>query len=81
MGHHKGDPFPEGPNVTHNYRDPDPQLVNPKSLDFRPAEGSPLIDAGRIIPGFTDKFKGIAPDIGAYEYGGEHWKPGITWAP
>ncbi|MHC4445453.1 MAG: right-handed parallel beta-helix repeat-containing protein [Planctomycetota bacterium] len=80
-GHHKGDPFPEGSNVSHNYRDPDPQLVDSKSLDFRPAEGSPLIDAGRIIPGFTDKFKGIAPDIGAYEYGGEHWKPGITWVP
>jgi len=37
---------------------------------------SPLIDQGRIIPGITDGFKGFAPDIGAYEYGGEYWVPG-----
>ena len=30
---------------------------------------NPLIDAGIILPGFNDNFKGSAPDIGAFETG------------
>ena len=67
--------------VSHNYLAKDPELVNPLKRDFRPQKGSPLIDAGREIPGVTDGFKGKAPDIGAYEFGGANWKPGITWMP
>jgi hypothetical protein len=29
-----------------------------------------------VIPGITDGYVGIAPDIGAYEYGGMDWVPG-----
>lgn len=51
-------------------------LQDPDNFDFRPKAGSPLIDAGRAIPGITDGFVGKAPDIGAYEFGGPLWKPG-----
>jgi len=62
-----------------NYSGRTPMLVDPKKLDFRPRKGSPLIDAGRELPGYTDGFKGKAPDIGAYEFGGQKWVPGVTW--
>ncbi len=55
---------------------PESWLADPKKMDFRPRKNSPLIDAGRVIPGFTDNYNGKAPDIGAYEYGGKQWKPG-----
>ena len=51
------------------------------SFDFRPAADSVLIDAGIEIPGYTDGFSGEAPDIGAYEAGGERWVPGANWEP
>ncbi|MFQ5808064.1 MAG: right-handed parallel beta-helix repeat-containing protein [Armatimonadota bacterium] len=72
----RGAPFPEGENLHNNYGDRDLVLENRERLDFRPAAGSPLIDAGREVPGFTDGFKGRAPDIGAYEHGAERWVPG-----
>ena len=56
-----------------------PMLVDPKRCDFRPRKGSPLVDAGRTLPGYNDGFEGRAPDIGAYEYGGERWVPGVNW--
>ena len=65
--------------VHHNYSGDNPMLEDPENLDFRPKAGSPLIDAGVEINGITDGFTGDAPDIGAYEYGGEHWVAGITW--
>jgi hypothetical protein len=34
-----------------------------------PAEGSPLIDAGMVLPNVNDDFTGKAPDIGPYEFG------------
>ena len=55
--------------------------VDQNSLDLRPAKGSALIDAGAVAEGFTDGYKGDAPDIGAYEYGGEYWFPGADWLP
>lgn len=36
---------------------------------LRPLPGSPLIDAGIIIPGVNDDYLGAAPDIGAFEFG------------
>lgn len=54
-------------------------LEDPDNYDFRPVAGSPLIDAGVEVTGITDGFIGSAPDLGAYEYGGEHWLAGITW--
>ncbi|MBT3227661.1 MAG: T9SS type A sorting domain-containing protein [Candidatus Marinimicrobia bacterium] len=56
-------------------------LVDPENYDFRPIEDSPFIDAGLEIVGITDGYLGEAPDLGAYEYGGEHWTAGISWEP
>lgn len=44
--------------------------------DFVPVTGSGAIDAGVILPGYTDGYVGSAPDIGAYEYGLAPWTPG-----
>jgi hypothetical protein len=52
---------------------------NPDEYDFRPKPDSELIDAGLHVEGITDGYVGSAPDLGAYEYGGENWSPGITW--
>ena len=46
-------------------------------LDFRLQSGSPAINAGQVIGGITDGSVG-APDIGAYEFGGEEWVPGYV---
>jgi len=52
-------------------------LTDPTWLDFRPAIGSPMIDAGRVIEGFSQAHVGEAPDIGAYERGAKsYWIPG-----
>jgi len=75
-GNNRGAPFPAGKNVSHNYQERDLRLADPARLDFRPRADSPLVDAGREVPGITDGFVGKAPDIGAYEFGGERWVPG-----
>ncbi|NME70791.1 right-handed parallel beta-helix repeat-containing protein [Flammeovirga aprica] len=56
-------------------------FVDPANLNFEPKSGSYLVDAGKVIPGFTDGYKGSAPDIGAYERGGVMWVPGADWTP
>lgn len=61
---------------SNNYTGNDPRLVDPDHFDFRPKADSPLVDAGRAVAGVTAPFVGKAPDIGAYEFGGEHWLPG-----
>jgi hypothetical protein len=38
-------------------------------MDFHPVDGSPVIDAGVLIPGINDDFEGEAPDMGALEHG------------
>ena len=53
---------------THADSNKDP-LVDPDSVDLRPAEGSPLIDAGGVIPAVNEDYTGRAPDLGAYERG------------
>lgn len=63
--------------VGNNYSGTVPMFTDTLNHDFRLREGSPCIDAGKGIPGITDGFKGSAPDIGAYEYGGEYWLPGL----
>lgn len=69
-------PFTPSENLVTNYLGKDFNLSDPDHYDFTPKPGSPLIDAGTILPGFTDGFKGELPDIGAYEYGGDAWKAG-----
>ncbi len=53
---------------THARSNQDP-LVDPATVDLRPAAGSPLIDAGTVIPNVNEDYAGDAPDIGAYERG------------
>jgi len=62
-----------------NYEGKEPGFVDAESGDFGLAEGSPCIDAGVPLPGFTDGFLGLAPDLGAYEFGGDDWVPGHDW--
>ena len=48
----------------------DPQFVSSGFRPdpwFRPDTGSPLVDEGVVVPGITDGFSGLAPDIGRYE--------------
>ena len=40
------------------------------------SETRPGKDQGQVIPGITDGYTGIAPDLGAYESGQPIWKPG-----
>ncbi|MBK1876051.1 right-handed parallel beta-helix repeat-containing protein [Pelagicoccus mobilis] len=60
----------EEANLTGQFRDF-------SNYDFRPKQGSGLIDAGVEVPGITDGYFGDAPDAGAYEFGDPHyWIPG-----
>ena len=53
------------------------ELRDPANFDFRPREGSSLIDTGTHKNGVTDGFRGAGPDIGPYEYGDDYyWIPG-----
>ena len=42
---------------------------------------APAIDAGVVIPGFTDGYLGSAPDLGAYEFGSLAWNAGVGSRP
>ncbi len=53
---------------------------DPMSLDFRPAEGSPLINAGVVINNEPSSMAGDQPDVGPFAFGafdqpmpGDHW--------
>ena len=50
------------------------QLRDPDNLDFRPKEGSELVDAGALIDGKDIDFFGKAPDIGPYEFGDRNYR-------
>jgi hypothetical protein len=59
------------------------QEINPKFVDaltpnFALQAGSPAIDAGRILSGFTTGYTGSNPDIGALESGVASFKAGAT---
>ncbi len=58
-----------------------PPFISFDQQNFAPAKGSAIIDKGITIRGITDHYKGKAPDLGAYEQGGENWKPGVDWTP
>ena len=53
-------------------------LVDVAAHDYRPKASSPLVDAGVVFPPYTDGYVGKAPDIGAYELGGERWVAGCS---
>lgn len=46
-----------------------PLFINPSQQNYQLQPNSPAIDAGAILPPFTDNFAGTAPDIGAFETG------------
>jgi len=56
---------------------PNPPFPEREPQDLRLAPGSAAVDAGVVIPGVNDGFRGKAPDIGAYELGQElpHYGP------
>lgn len=49
--------------------------------DFSLTSSSLAVNKGRKITGITDGFKGVLPDVGAYEYGAEKWVAGVNWSP
>jgi len=53
----------------------EPARVDPQHLSLK--AGSEAVDAGAIVPNIADDFMGKAPDLGAYEFGGEmpHYGP------
>lgn len=55
---------------------PGKQLQNVSLNNFSLLDRASSIDAGEIIAGFTDGYKGAKPDLGAYESGCITWKPG-----
>jgi hypothetical protein len=63
--------------------DVDPKFVKTGEggLKFRLQEDSPAIDRGTAISGVTEAHVGSAPDIGAYEHGGEPWVAGCSLRP
>lgn len=67
----------EGQDVEANIIDGSNPFKDSDSQDFRPVDNSFLIDRGIVIDGVTEGFEGIAPDVGAYEWGGEFWLPGV----
>lgn len=82
VGSHKlDDQLADSERIHHNLRGQDAKafLKDPAKFDFRPLAGSPLIDAGVAIAGYTDGFKGKAPDLGAYEADAEPWVAGANW--
>ena len=54
-------------------------LVDVENYNFSLIENSGLIDSGSIYDNLEITYVGEAPDVGAYEFGGDYWVPGITW--
>lgn len=83
MRGHRGRNIPPGGDFVNNreVRDVTALLRDAAKYDFRPKPGSALVDAGIVKEDCPVKFRGKAPDIGAYESGEEPWIPGITWDP
>ena len=47
------------------------KLTGPAQYDFRPTAASPLVDAGAIVPPYTDGFAGRAPVRALSEFSGQ----------
>jgi len=58
----------------------DPLFVDPIALNFQLQSRSRAKDAGMVIHPYTDGFVGLAPDIGAFEYGAMPWTAGARAA-
>jgi len=56
------------------------KFTNPRKRDYTlTALSTKAIDKGVVIPGWVDTYKGVAPDLGAYEYGDTPWVAGPDW--
>lgn len=63
-------------------RVPANEFADVPHMDFRIRQAdSASVDAGMLISGINDGFVGEAPDLGAFEFGGENWKAGATVKP
>jgi hypothetical protein len=60
---------------------PQTQLANWTNNNFSLLSNAPAINAGVVIPGFTDGYVGSAPDLGAYEFGNPAWTAGAGSQP
>ena len=56
---------------------PAAQLEDFANRNFNLKTGAAAIDAGQPVAGIADEFLGRAPDLGAYEYAGARWIPGV----
>ena len=56
---------------------PAAQLEDFANRNFSLKPGAAAIDSGKLVAGITDGFLGKAPDLGAYEYAGTRWIPGV----
>ena len=54
-------------------------LMDVENKDFRPIDNSSLHNTGLLYEGLDISYSGQNPDIGAYEFEGNYWIPGITW--
>jgi hypothetical protein len=66
-------------NIFNNFKmnDETLPLEDITKFNFKLKDKCDLIDKGIIIP--NNKYKGKAPDIGAYEFGDKYWIPGANW--
>lgn len=81
---YRHDPLPDNKDISHNIElQGDPVLKQmiaaSERQEFLPPRSVALVDAGRMVPGSNVPITGKAPDIGAYEFGGETWRPGADW--
>lgn len=56
-------------------------FVDYENGNFQLRAGTAAVDAGKVIPDFTDDVTDGKPDVGAYEINGDNaqWVAGITW--
>jgi hypothetical protein len=54
----------------------DPLFVDTNENNFQLKPASPAIDAGAVLPPYTDGYLGAAPELGAFEYGATPWTAG-----
>jgi hypothetical protein len=57
---------------------PDPMFVQPDAGNYQLLSGSPAIDKGTVFSPYTDGYVGLAPDIGAFEFGASPWTAGSS---
>ncbi len=62
-----------GPWQSHNLQ---ADVLKTIDANYVPRRGGSAVDVGAVAPGIENLYKGKAPDVGAYEYGGDPWRAG-----